>query len=348
MSDLENFSFLLAGELAGMAYPHASGALDELRQLGFRSMVSLSRRAPPPDALGSLVHLHCPLADFTRIPSLDLQRVVAFLGRAPRPIVIHGEGGIGRTGVALACRLVSLGRAASTAVAEVRRARPGSIDDPELEASVEDYERAHLSTPDRATASPFNFAPASPLDRIVHGAERPGLGVAMWSASGVRASVTRGPSSVRPDPSEPREPPIEAWLGFMARQGVREVVCLLDDGDLASYRNPLLHRYHREFLRVTHVPLESDALPALDAIERALAALWRAEEGSAPAVVHCTAGLGGTGVVLAAWLRARHGLGPEAAVAMVQRHARYFGAAREPLEAGAEVLQVLARLPELR
>lgn len=348
MSDLENFSFLLAGELAGMAYPHASGALDELRQLGFRSMVSLSRRAPPPHALGDLVHLHCPLADFTRIPSLDLQRVVAFLSHAPRPAVIHGEGGVGRTGVALACRLVALGRAASEAVAEVRRARPGSIDDPELEASVEDFEHAYLSALDRAAVSPFNFAPASPLDRIVHGAERPGLGVALWSTSGVRVSVTRGPSSTRPDPSDTRETPIEAWLGFMARQGMRDVVCLLDDAELASYRSPLLHRYQREFLRVTHVPLEADALPSLDVLDQALSALRRAELGNAPAVVHCAAGLGGTGVVLAAWLRARHGLAPEAAVALVRQHARCFGAEREPLEAGVEVLQVLAGVTELR
>src|SRR3954471_13334171 len=137
MSDLENFSFVLPNELAGMAYPYASGAFNELRELGFRSVVSLSRRAPPLDAVRPLIHLHCPMGDFTRIPSLDLHRVVVFLSQAPRPAVIHGEGGIGRTGVALACRLVSLGRTATEAVDEVRRARPGSIDDPELEASVE-------------------------------------------------------------------------------------------------------------------------------------------------------------------------------------------------------------------
>ena len=76
MDDLENFSFMLPGELCGVGYPHSSGALAELRRLGVRSLVSLSRRAPEIEALGSLVHLHCPLADFARIPPLDVHRAV--------------------------------------------------------------------------------------------------------------------------------------------------------------------------------------------------------------------------------------------------------------------------------
>ncbi|XYH93447.1 protein tyrosine phosphatase [Sorangium sp. So ce1128] len=343
MNELENFSFVIPGELAGMAYPHAERALEELEELGFRSVVSLSRRAPPPHALGSLVHLHCPLADFTRIPSVDLMRAVAFLGRAPRPIAVHGEGGVGRTGVVLACRLVSLGRSAAEAVAEVRRARPGSIDDPELEASVEAFEIFYRSEQEQATPAPFNFAPASPLDRVVHGAERPGFGMANWSASGIRSSVVVPPSAgASPDPSDA---PVEAWLGFMARQGMREVLCLLDEGELALHRIPLLGRYQREFLRVTHVPLEGGALPTTEALERALAALRRAETGGAPIVVHCASGDGRAGIVLAAWLRARYGLAPEAAIASVRDHARHFGARRDPLKVGPAVRDLLARVP---
>lgn len=343
MSELENFSFVLAGELAGMAYPHAPRAVEELVELGFRSVVSLSRRAPPPHALGPLVHLHCPLADFTRIPSVDLQRTVAFLARAPRPTVVHGEGGVGRTGVVLACRLVSLGRSAAEAVAEVRRVRPGSIDHPDLEASVEEYELFCRSAPDRIATAPFNFAPASPLDRVVHAAECPGLGVTSWSTSGVRSSVSAPPSSSSaPDPSDG---PIEEWLGFMARQGMREVLCLLDEADLATYRSPLLKRYQREFLRVTHVPMEDGAVPSPEALERALGALRRAEAGGTPVVVHCASGVDRAGIVLSAWLRVRHGLAAEAAIAMSREHARHFGAHREPLKAGPRVRELLADLP---
>ncbi|AUX24283.1 protein-tyrosine phosphatase [Sorangium cellulosum] len=343
MSDLENFSFVIPGELAGVAYPHAPRALEELVELGFRSVVSLSRRAPPPGALGPLLHLHCPLADFTRIPSLDLLRAVAFLGRAPSPIVVHGEGGVGRTGVVLACRLVSLGRSAAEAVAEVRRARPGSIDDPELEASVEAFELFYRGQHDHATLAPYNLAPASPLDRVVHGAERPGFGMALWSASGIRSSVSVPPRAG--DAPDPSEAPVEAWLGFMARQGMREVLCLLDDDELSALRVPLISRYQREFLRVTHVPLEGGALPTRGAMERAIAALRRAEEGGAPVVVHCASGVGRAGVVLSAWLRARYGLDPDAAIATVREHARRFGARREPLQAGPPVRELLASVP---
>ncbi|WP_437669655.1 phosphatase domain-containing protein [Sorangium sp. So ce131] len=343
MSEIENFSFVIAGELAGMAYPHAPGALDELAALGFRSLVSLSRRAPPPHALGPLIHLHCPLADFTRIPSVDLLRAVAFLGRAPKPAAVHGEGGVGRTGVVLACRLVSLGRSSAEAIAEVRRARPGSIDHPELETSVEEFELFYRSEQEQATPVPFNFAPASPLDRVVHGAERPGFGMPLWSTSGIRSSVLAPPSTA--DAPDPSDTPVESWLGFMARQGMREVLCLLDEGELASHRIPLLGRYQREFLRVTHVPLEGGALPTPEALESALAALRRAEAGGAPIVVHCASGAGRTGVVLAAWLRARHGLAPDAAIAAVREHARHFGARREPLKAGPGVRDLLASVP---
>jgi atypical dual specificity phosphatase len=127
---------------------------------------------------------------------------------------------------------------------------------------------------------------------------------------------------------------------------MREVVCLLDVGDLASYRSPLLRRYERE-LRVTHVPVDEGALPGPDALQRALVALRRAETGGGPVVVHSAAGVGRTGLLSAAWLRARYGLAPEAAVALVRDHARHFGAQRDPLEAGADALPFLASVEAL-
>jgi atypical dual specificity phosphatase len=135
----------------------------------------------------------------------------------------------------------------------------------------------------------------------------------------------------------------------MARQGIREVLCLLDEVELASYRSSLLHRYQREFLRVTHVPVEGDAIPSPSALENALAALRRAEAEGGPVVVHGGAGVVRTGLVLAAWARARHGVSPEAAVAMTQRHAAHFGARRDPLQAGAAAaLEVLSQVTPLR
>lgn len=131
----------------------------------------------------------------------------------------------------------------------------------------------------------------------------------------------------------------------MQRQGIRGVVCLLHEAQLSGYREPLLDRYRRAFSRVTLVPIEDYSVPAPDGLGRALEALRQAESAGAPVVVHCVAGMGRTGIILAAWLRARHGLGVEEAIAAVRQHAAHFGAFRNPLEAGSKVRPLLAGIP---
>ncbi|AKT42002.1 dual specificity protein phosphatase family protein [Chondromyces crocatus] len=317
MDELERFSYLIPDELAGMGYPEGPEALAHLRAIGVRSLVSLSRRAPDVGGLGHLVHLRCPMTDYDRIPVQDLHRAVVFIDRAPRPVAVHGETGLGRTGVVLACRLVSLGHTAEAAIDAVRRARPGSIDDPELSASVVAYQDFLTRAPWR---TPYNFASASPLDAIVHGAERPGHGDTTLSRSEV-----------------------DAWLGFMSRQGMREVLCLLDQAYLGSHHE-VLGLYRREFLRATEIPLEDGASPTPRELDAALEVLRRAEASGSPIVVHCGDGAGRTGLVLAAWLRYRHGLRPDQAIDAVQRHARHLGAFRNPLEFGPQALTLLAGL----
>lgn len=128
----------------------------------------------------------------------------------------------------------------------------------------------------------------------------------------------------------------------MRRQSVRGVVCLLHEAQLTGYRSPLLDLYRRSFERVTHVPIEDFSVPAPEGLGRALAALEEAAAKGIPTVVHCIAGMGRTGIVLAAWLRARHGLGVDEAIAAVRARAAHFGAFRNPLEAGDEVIPLLA------
>ena len=136
--DLDHFSFLLPGELAGVAYPPDTEALDQLVERGIRSLVAVGD-PPPATAPAGLQVFHHRVPDFCRVPVEVLQEAVQALVEAPRPAAVCCGSGIGRTGVVLACYLVSLGRSAYQALAEVRAARPGSVDDDSLELAVHDY-----------------------------------------------------------------------------------------------------------------------------------------------------------------------------------------------------------------
>jgi protein-tyrosine-phosphatase len=135
---VENFSFLVPGVLAGMAYPRSVDALQELVGLGFRTVVALGDSPPEPVPVELRVH-HEELPDFCRIPVDRLDAAVLAIRDAQPKVAVCCGGGVGRTGVVLACYLVSLGRTAYEAIAEVRASRSGSIDDAALELSVHDY-----------------------------------------------------------------------------------------------------------------------------------------------------------------------------------------------------------------
>jgi len=142
---VQNFSWLLAGRLAGMAEPGTFRPLDQdlqsLAERGVGLVVTLTERAVPPAALArhGLRALHAPIQDYSA-PSqaqlLSLVRAIRAAQAAGQPVALHCFAGKGRTGTVLAACLVAEGQRGDEAIAAVRAARPGSIETAGQEAAV--------------------------------------------------------------------------------------------------------------------------------------------------------------------------------------------------------------------
>ncbi len=148
---IPNFSYILPGQLAGCAQPGRFGAvgdeLAELRALGIGAIVSLTERALPAAivAEAGFRYLHLPVRDFTPPTRGQVREFVDFVDACLAEevaVVAHCGAGMGRTGTMLAGYLVSRGRSAAEAIAEVRRARPGSVETAEQERCLADFQKA--------------------------------------------------------------------------------------------------------------------------------------------------------------------------------------------------------------
>ena len=143
---IRNFSWLIEGEIAGMAKPASSEYdFEFLKNKGFEAIVSLTE-LPLSEVLteefGFRVK-HIPVRDF-EAPTLEqIEDFIAFavnVRSEGKKLVVHCEAGIGRTGTVLACYLVSKGYNALDAIQEVRKKRPGSIETIEQEEVVLRFE----------------------------------------------------------------------------------------------------------------------------------------------------------------------------------------------------------------
>ena len=122
------------------------------------------------------------------------------------------------------------------------------------------------------------------------------------------------------------EASVKQWLEFMDAQKIDRVCCLLEPKTVNRYETDLLTAYRQKFgqERVLWQPAIADFQipnPAI-LIEEIIPFLISAEQERQKVVVHCSHGVGRTGIVLAAWLVSKRGLSNQQALFAVKRQKR--------------------------
>ena len=145
-----NFSWLIQGEIAGMARPMSMVAdLEFLKDNGIEAIVSLTEIPLHKTLIEEFgfEYKHIPIPDLASPAQEQIEEFVFFVNNlttSKKKIVVHCDAGIGRTGTMLACYLVNKGCSANTAISEVRKKRPGSIETIEQEDTILKYEERIL------------------------------------------------------------------------------------------------------------------------------------------------------------------------------------------------------------
>ncbi len=146
MSVPYGFSWIEKPLLAALARPESRDDLEWLRQQGIEVLLSLTESPPRKDWVdhSGLLLFHLPLEDMQAPPQKQLDRAVSAINRANQKkmgVAVHCGAGLGRTGVVLACLLVERGVSAQTAIARVRRLRPGSVETDEQADAIAQFAR---------------------------------------------------------------------------------------------------------------------------------------------------------------------------------------------------------------
>ena len=143
----------------------------------------------------------------------------------------------------------------------------------------------------------YKFAPAERHESIVFGAARPKY----------------------------NQKSVEQWIEFMQSQEIQRVCCLLPREQLTRYPIDLLETYQQKLgsKSVLWCPIEDFQLPQSSMlIKQIIPFLIYSDCHQQKVVVHCSGGVGRTGVVLACWLVAGRGFSNREALSTVLQNRR--------------------------
>jgi atypical dual specificity phosphatase len=146
MPQPNGFSWIDKPRLAGLARPESADDLVWLREQGIDLLVSLTEDRLRRDWVNEagLLIVHEPVVDMEAPTQEQLDRCISAIDRALEKkmgVAVHCTAGLGRTGVVLACHLVTRGMSADNAIARIRRLRPGSIETDEQTIAVDEFAR---------------------------------------------------------------------------------------------------------------------------------------------------------------------------------------------------------------
>jgi protein tyrosine phosphatase (PTP) superfamily phosphohydrolase (DUF442 family) len=136
--------------------------------------------------------------------------------------------------------------------------------------------------PETAATSPSG-CPATPV---------PGASAIRWVIAGLVASGSRPGLGGAPGGRVPQAA-VDAWLAQARTLGIRSIICLLDENELALYHalpSDLISYYRSRGFAAAGIPVRAGQSPLLSDAE--LAAVWRAYgQLPKPVLVHCNAGV---------------------------------------------------------